>query len=67
MTHATKAIYKWLLSDCIRVRYIKHFKFYTLFMIVFIFSNVSAEEMLYTEAELTASMPRIETINFHQV
>ncbi|CAF0990021.1 unnamed protein product [Rotaria sp. Silwood1] len=48
MTHATKAIYKWLLSDCIRV------------------SNVSAEEMLYTETELTASMPRIETINFHQ-
>ncbi|CAF4047747.1 unnamed protein product [Rotaria magnacalcarata] len=48
MTHATKAIYKWLLSDCIRV------------------SNVSAEEMLYTEAELTGSMPRIETINFHQ-
>lgn len=31
------------------------------------FSNVSAEEMLYTEAELTASMPKIETINFHQV
>ncbi|CAF3130310.1 unnamed protein product [Rotaria socialis] len=48
MTHATKAIYKWLLSDCIRV------------------SNVSAEEMLYTEAELTGSMSRIETINFHQ-
>ncbi len=35
---------------------------------LFLFSsNVSAEEMLYTEAELTASMPRIETINFHQV
>ncbi|UJR34117.1 hypothetical protein I4U23_021524 [Adineta vaga] len=48
MTHATKAIYKWLLADCIRV------------------SNVSAEEMLYTEAELNASMSRIETINFHQ-
>lgn len=30
-------------------------------------SNVSADEMLYTEAELAASMPRIETINFHQV
>ena len=32
-----------------------------------LFSNVSSEEMLFTEAELTASMPRIETINFHQV
>jgi hypothetical protein len=40
------------------------------FEIIFLFlfySNVSAEEMLYTETELTASMPRIETINFHQV
>lgn len=48
MTLATKAIYKLLLSDCIRV------------------SNVSAEEMLYTEAELNASMQRIDAINFHQ-
>ena len=30
-------------------------------------SNVSADELLYTETELAASMPKIETINFHQV
>lgn len=31
-----------------------------------LYSNVSSEEMLYSEADLIASMPRIETINFHQ-
>ncbi|XP_078696689.1 cleavage and polyadenylation specificity factor subunit 3-like [Branchiostoma floridae x Branchiostoma belcheri] len=48
MTHATKAIYKWLLSDYIKV------------------SNISSEDMLYTENDLSASMDKIETVNFHQ-
>ncbi|CAG0915986.1 unnamed protein product [Notodromas monacha] len=48
MTHASKAIYRWLLSDYIKV------------------SNIGADQMLYTEADLEASMDRIETINFHE-
>lgn len=48
MTHATKAIYRWLVSDYIKV------------------SNISTEQMLYTESDLENSMDRIETINFHE-
>lgn len=48
MTHATKAIYRWMLSDYIKV------------------SNISTEQMLYTEVDLEASMEKIETINFHE-
>ncbi|CAM9715272.1 cleavage and polyadenylation specificity factor subunit 3 [Lampetra fluviatilis] len=49
MTHATKAIYRWLLSDFVKV------------------SNISADDMLYTEQDLEDSMDKIETINFHEV
>ena len=48
MTHASKAIYRWLLSDYIKV------------------SNIATEQMLYNEADLEASMDRIETLNFHE-
>ncbi|XP_041467082.1 cleavage and polyadenylation specificity factor subunit 3-like [Lytechinus variegatus] len=48
MTHASKAIYRWNLSDYVKV------------------SNLSAERMLYTDADLQTSMDRIETVNFHQ-
>ena len=48
MTHATKAIYRWLLADCIKV------------------SNISSDQMLYTEKDLEDSMDKIETINFHE-
>lgn len=48
MTHATKAIYRWLLADCIKV------------------SNISQDQMLYTEADLEASMDKIEVVNFHE-
>lgn len=48
MTHATKAIFFWLLSDYIKV------------------SNISADQMLYTEADLEAAMDKIQVINFHQ-
>ncbi|XP_042356436.1 LOW QUALITY PROTEIN: cleavage and polyadenylation specificity factor subunit 3-like [Plectropomus leopardus] len=49
MTHATKAIYRWLLSDYVKV------------------SNISADDMLYSETDLEESMDKIETINFHEV
>jgi len=48
MTHATKAIFFWLLSDYIKV------------------SNISTDQMLYTEADLEAAMDKIQTINFHE-
>ncbi|XP_040568455.1 cleavage and polyadenylation specificity factor 73 [Lepeophtheirus salmonis] len=48
MTHATKAIYRWLLSDYIKV------------------SNISTEQMLYSEQDLEASMEKIQTLNFHE-
>lgn len=50
MTHATKAIYRWLLADCIKV------------------SNISSssDHMLFNEADLEASMDKIEVMNFHE-
>lgn len=32
----------------------------------FFCSNIATEQMLYTEADLEASMDKIETINFHE-
>lgn len=49
MTHATKAIYRWLLADYIKV------------------SNNSTEQLLYSEADLKASMEKIEVVNFHEI
>lgn len=49
MTHATKAIYRWMLADSIKV------------------SNNSTEQLLYNEADLKASMEKIEVINFHEI
>lgn len=48
MTHATKAIYRMLLSDYIKV------------------SNISADQMLYSEEDLEKSMEKIEVIDFHE-
>lgn len=49
MTHPTKAIYRWLLSDYVRV------------------SAISANDSsaLYTDADLSASFERIETVDYH--
>lgn len=73
MTHATKAIYRWLLSDYVKVRLedtgqhpsemILHPNKSTLLYC----SNISADEMLYAETDLEESMDKIETINFHEV
>jgi len=34
--------------------------------VLILFSNISTEDQLYTEADLEESMSRIETINFHE-
>ena len=31
------------------------------------YSNISADQMLYSEKDLEKSMDKIETVNFHQV
>ncbi|GAB0495792.1 hypothetical protein MMPV_007097 [Pyropia vietnamensis] len=48
MTHPTKAIYKTLMSDFVRV------------------SHHSADDNLYSEADVLRTMPRIESIDYHQ-
>jgi len=72
MTHPTKAIYKMLLTDFIRVR--------SLFSCVFppqdqqdglfsfsLYSNVAVEDQIFDEQDINRSMDKIEAINFHQV
>lgn len=36
-------------------------------MVSFDFSNISTDQMLYSEKDLEKSMDKIETVNFHQV
>lgn len=36
-------------------------------LFLFYCSNISADDMLYTETDLEESMDKIETINFHEV
>lgn len=48
MTHPTKAIYRWLLSDFVKVS-----------------SAPESQQGLYTDADLSASFARIETIDYH--
>jgi len=50
MTHATKAIYKWLLADYIKVSNI----------------NTEDRGVLYTEKDLDNSLDKIEVLNFHE-
>lgn len=75
MTHATKAIYRWLLSDYVKVR-LEDARHHTASLwdkntsmteTLFHCSNISADEMLYAETDLEESMDKIETINFHEV
>ncbi|KAH0356738.1 Metallo-hydrolase/oxidoreductase, partial [Aureobasidium melanogenum] len=51
MTHPTKAIYKWLMQDSVRVQN----------------THASAEQptQLYTEADVLSTLPMIQTIAFH--
>lgn len=48
MTHPTKAIYRWLLSDFVKVS-----------------SAPESQKGLYTDADLSTSFARIETIDYH--
>lgn len=51
MTHATKAIYRWLLSDYIKVSNV---------------SKKEGEGSLFNELDVEKSLARIETIDFHE-
>ncbi|CAR25257.1 cleavage polyadenylation factor subunit YSH1 [Lachancea thermotolerans CBS 6340] len=53
MTHPTKAIYRWLLSDFVKVTSIGSTSF------------SDKDENLYTDEDLAESFDRIETIDFH--
>ncbi|KAJ3328415.1 Cleavage and polyadenylation specificity factor subunit 3 [Blyttiomyces sp. JEL0837] len=55
MTHPTKAIYKWLLSDYVKVR-----------LTMGTSSNLAVEDMLYDEKDLLRSYEKIEVVDFHQ-
>lgn len=52
MTHPTKAIYRWLLRDFVRVTSIG-------------VSSIGKDENLYTDEDLAESFDRIETIDYH--
>ena len=51
MTHPTKAIYKWLIQDSVRVSNTS--------------STSDTKTQLYTEADHTSTLPMIETIDFY--
>lgn len=53
MTHPTKAIYKWLLSDFVKVTGVAG-------------GGAGQDEQLYTDEELTRSFDRIQTVDYHQ-
>ncbi|KAL3317877.1 Cleavage and polyadenylation specificity factor subunit 3 [Cichlidogyrus casuarinus] len=50
MTHATKAIYRYLLADFVRIST----------------SNATGEQSLYNDSDIIASLKNIDTIDFHQ-
>ena len=70
MTHATKAIYRWLLSDYVKVRYDSVWyydsRWFDFLQVILLYSNISTDQMLYTEDDIEKSMEKIETVNFHQ-
>jgi cleavage and polyadenylation specificity factor subunit 3 len=51
MTHPTKAIYKWLISDSVRVGNIS--------------SSAETRHVLYTETDHLSTFPRIEAIDYY--
>ncbi|GME83811.1 unnamed protein product [Ambrosiozyma monospora] len=54
MTYPTKAIYKWLLNDFVRVTSITDNS-----------ADGNTNSILYTDADLNDSLDRIETIDYH--
>jgi cleavage and polyadenylation specificity factor subunit 3 len=57
MTHPTKAIYKWLLSDFVRM---------TTVAIHSQGSSMTAEDQLYDDKDLARSFDKISTVDYHQ-
>lgn len=53
-------------EELILLKYIL-FNWFTKWWRCFTCSNISADDMLYTETDLEESMDKIETINFHEV
>jgi cleavage and polyadenylation specificity factor subunit 3 len=51
MTHPTKAIYKWLIQDSVRVGNLS--------------SSAESRNLLYTEADHLSTFPRIEAIDYY--
>ena len=58
MTHPTKAIYRSLLSDFIKVSFEP-------FSISFLYRTIDTEEQLYDTKDLAASLDRVEAVDFH--
>lgn len=58
MTHPTKAIYRSLLSDFIKVSY-------DLCSSSLMHRAIDTEDQLYDSKDLTASLDRIEAVDFH--
>ncbi|EUB64172.1 Cleavage and polyadenylation specificity factor subunit [Echinococcus granulosus] len=60
MTHATRAIYRYLLADFVKVRYDALF-------FSGLFSNSGIlEQSLYTDGDIVQSLEKIDPIDFHQ-
>ena len=57
MTHPTKAIYKWMLSDFVRVTNVAANSEG---------SNVSDNSVLYTDEDLSRSFEKISVVDYHQ-
>jgi cleavage and polyadenylation specificity factor subunit 3 len=75
MTHPTKAVYKWMLADFVKVRCASetmrrgnalHGASPGGRLVLVFRSTISTEDMLFDEKDLDNSMDKIETMNFHQ-
>lgn len=55
------------MSTQLYVTFLQVNKVSSVILSLFCCSNISADDMLYTETDLEESMDKIETINFHEV
>ena len=68
MTHATKAIYKWLIQDSVRVGYAGFQCSLTMHVLILTRNASSSSEQriqLYTETDHLSTFPQIEVIDYH--
>ena len=67
MTHPTKPIYKMLMSDYLKVSYVfSHNVGQTCNSQQEKLRNISVDKMLFDEADVEASMAKIESLDYHQ-